>query len=318
VSDWVDLNENQLRQMVDSQSLWAAWRQASKAAQQVRGSMFWREMRGVKYLIRTTAAGAQTTIGRDTPEDREIYARFIERKARNQEMLRGLKLRMAEQRRLNRAYRVGRTPGVIVKVLQALEAAGIAEHFTTIGTNAIYAYESAAGVRVSPGATATLDLDLLFDARRRLAFLTTMQRMDTSLIGVLRKADPSFTLRDDQLQTAFNKDGFEVDIIRRAATSKDPHPMRMTDGEEDLWAVQIPDGERLAAGHRFESLVVSAAGEMALMRALHPLAFIRVKQQLAASPSRPKLKADKDALQARVVQALWDEHLSLLERGAQA
>ena len=40
-----------------------------------------------------------------------------------------------------------------------------------LGTHALYAYEAAAGVHIEPGLTATGDVDLLFDARKRLAFI---------------------------------------------------------------------------------------------------------------------------------------------------
>ncbi len=50
-------SENQLRQYVDSTSVFRSLVQADKERQEVRGSMFWRELRGVRSLIRTSAAG---------------------------------------------------------------------------------------------------------------------------------------------------------------------------------------------------------------------------------------------------------------------
>ncbi len=61
------------------------------------------------------------------------------------------------------------------------------------------------------------------------------------------------------------------------------------------------------AGHA--QTVVSARGDMALMRTVHPLDFIQVKRALARSPARDPLKARKDALQAEVVQYLWQTYL---------
>ena len=74
----------------------------------------------------------------------------------------------------------------------ALQKAGIAEQFLTVGTNAIYAYERACGVRMGNEAMATRDMDLLFDTPQRTAFVSTLHRLDSSLLAVLRKADPSF------------------------------------------------------------------------------------------------------------------------------
>ena len=221
--------------------------------------------------------------------------------------------RLEEQRKLNRLYGVGRAPNVIIKVLHALQKAGIASQFLTVGTNAIYAYESACGVRVGTEAMATRDMDLLFDTHQRAAFVSTLRRLDTSLLAVLRKADPSFRVLRNQLQTAVNDDGYEVDIIRRTAKDGDPHPLRMSSNEDDLWAVQVSSGEKMVAGRKFQQLVVAASGQMAMMQTLHPLDFVRIKTQLASSLQRDPLKRPKDKLQAGVVQRLWDSYLQHLE-----
>ena len=316
-ADYFQLSQNQSRQYIDATALMRAYAQAVDEAAQVRGSMFWRELRGVRYLIRTSAQSAQSTIGVDSAETQAIFEKFMARKEAATARIKTLTERLGEQRKLNRVYQVGRTPAVVVKILQALTKAGIDGQFTTVGTHAIYAFESACGVRIGTEAMATRDMDLLFDARQRLEFLSTLKRSSTSLVGVLRKADSSFhilrhALRS-QLQTAVNDDGFEVDIIRRAARDGDPHPLRMPADEEDLWAVQVPSGEKMAAGRRFEQLVVSSSGDMAVMKTLHPQDFIRIKTALAQSPTRDPLKRPKDVLQARVVQQLWDEFLSFRE-----
>ena len=66
------------------------------------------------------------------------------------------------QQRLNKALRVGRVPGIVIKTLNALEAAVLQDHFVTIGTHSLYAYESACGVRFIPDALATQDRDQRF------------------------------------------------------------------------------------------------------------------------------------------------------------
>ena len=155
---------------------------------------------------------------------------------------------------------------------------------------------------------ATRDVDLLFDTRQRTAFVSTLRRLDSSLLAVLRKADPSFRVLRNQLQTAVNDDGYEVDIIRRIAKDGDPHPLRMSASEDDLWAVQVSSDEKMVSGRKFGQVVVSASGHMAHMQTLHPLDFIRIKTELSASSQRDPIKRPKDGLQARVVQSLWDEH----------
>ena len=105
-------------------------------------------------------------------------------------------------------------PRLLIDTLNRLEQAGLAAHFVVVGAHALYAYESACGVRV-PGdaksdATATQDFGLLLDTRKYLSFVTTMDRLNTSLLSVFQKVDKTFQLRSNQLYTAVNADGQTV------------------------------------------------------------------------------------------------------------
>ena len=280
--------------------------------------MLWRELRGKSTLIRTSASSAQKSLGLRGTETEAIYASFMARKQSAQARLKALRAQLGTQQRLNRALRVGRVPNVVVGVINALEKIGVHEHFLVVGTHALYAYETAAGVRMSEEAMATRDVDMLFDTRKRIAFFTAMKKLDSSLIGVLRKVDPSFEVVEDQLCTARNQDGFEVDIIRRAAKDTDPHPLRMSDDEDDFWAVQVSMGEKLQSARRMDQVVVGTSGEMALMRTIHPLDFARIKQSLSQQIGRDPNKSGKDALQSRIVTELVNEHLPHLLLSAPA
>lgn len=302
--------ESQLRQYVDSAAAFRHLQAAKKEAAEVRGGMIWREVGGKRYLVRTRPSGSQHSLGPDSADNRKVYESFTARKRRAEETLAARKQALEQMRKLNRAYGVGRTPQIVIDVLNAIEKAGIAEQFLTIGTHAIYAYEAAAGVRVTDGALATRDLDLLFDTRQHIAFMTTMSRIDSSFIKVLHSADKSFRAVDGHLPKAINKDGFEVHLVRRVARDGDPHPLLMSASAEDLWAEQVETGNRLISARRFDQVVVSPRGEMALMRTVHPLDFVAVKRELAARRDRDAAKAPKDKLQAEVIQYLWDETLS--------
>jgi hypothetical protein len=233
----LELLPNQTRQYIDAETVFLELRRARAEAAEVRGSMFWRTQGNAEYLIRESSGGAQKSLGPRSAETQAIHDRFKRRKSEASSRLAGLTTAAHNQQRLNKALRVGRVPGIVVKTLNALEAAGLQDHFMTIGTHALYAYESACGVRFVPDALATQDLDLLFDTRKRMSFVSQMRRMDSSFIGALQKADPSFRVMRDQKQTAINDAGFEVDVIRRQAKDQDPHPFRMSDDEEDLWAL---------------------------------------------------------------------------------
>lgn len=305
----IENTESQKRQYIDAEAVFDEWRRVRKEAAQLRGGMIWREIKGHKYLIRTSAKGAHKSLGPESTETLQIFERFTSRKAEIAQRLSAIEQTADEQRRLNRALRVGRVPNVVVGVLNALDAAGLSEHFMVVGTHALYAYESACGVRLAPEAMATRDIDLLFDARKHLAFISLMRENEASFMGILKKVDRSFMRLDQRTETARNAQGFEVDVIRRVAKDGDPHPLRLSDDEDDVWAVQAPTGERIHGATRFSQMVVATNGEMAWMTTMHPLAFVSVKRVLADFPNRDPLKRSKDRLQADLVEALIREYL---------
>lgn len=115
-------------------------------------------------------------------------------------------------------------------------------------------------MRVGADALATRDKDRLHHTRQQVSFVTTLKRLDSSLIGTFRKADKTFRVRPDPLQTAFNDDGVEIDLMRRPAIDSDPHPLPMSTNGDDLRAVQVPSGKPWGSGRRFERMVVSPRG----------------------------------------------------------
>ena len=303
------LSENQLRQYIDAETVFTAWQKAKDEALAVRGSMRWRELRGKNTLLRISPAGGQKVLGKDTVELRELYERFMTRKTAMETRVKSLGAVVGEHQRLNRALRVGRAPAVVVGILNAIEQSGHAAHIKTIGTHALFAYEAACGVRIAQGAMATLDVDLFFDTRKRISFFTQMHKHNASFLKIIQKADPSFHVMEDQKHTAINDKGFQVDIVRRLAKDGDPHPLRMSESEEDLWAVQMPKAEWIESAENFDQVIVAASGEMATMRTIDPVSFVRLKRLVAVDADRDPMKRPKDILQADIVEKLVKDFL---------
>lgn len=309
MSPILELLPNQTRQYIDAETVFLELRRARAEAAEVRGSMFWRTQGNAEYLIRESSGGAQKSLGPRSAETQAVHERFKRRKTDTASRLAALTVAAHNQQRLNKALRVGRVPGIVIRTLNALEAAGLQDHFVTIGTHSLYAYESACGVRFVPDALATQDLDLLFDSRKRMSFMSQMRRMDSSFIGALQKADPTFRVMHDQKQTAINDAGFEVDVIRRAAKDRDPHPFRMSADENDLWAVQVEGADKMLSAPRFSQVVVAETGHMAVMNTMSPLTFIAIKRMISTATGRDPKKRLKDALQADLVESLVHSHM---------
>jgi hypothetical protein len=263
------------RQYIDAVSTFEALEEAQEEAAHVRGGMYWHagpaSSPDAKYLVRTTPAGAETSLGARTAETEAIYERFTKRKRESAERVSGLKAALEQHQRLNRALRVGRVDPLVVALLSRLASTQLSPHFRVVGTHALYAYEATAGVRLDSDALATRDMDLLWDTRKRILFSTQLAKVDSSMLGVLKKVDNSFRIRKSQKYTAVNKDGFEVDIIRRERAGDDPHPIKLSDEDEDFWVVQARRANVLLDSPGFSAVIVATNGTMARMNTVHPV-----------------------------------------------
>lgn len=308
-----ELNPSITRQYIDAVAVFDALAEARAEAAQVRGGMYWHagpvSSPESKYLVRTTPAGAETSLGARTPETQAIYDKFTLRKQSSAERLAGLKAALAQQQRMNRALRVGRVDPLVVALLNRLASTRLSEHFRVVGTHALYAYEAAAGLRLDADALATRDIDLLWDTRKRIIFSTQLARVDSSMLGVLKKVDASFRMRQSQKYTAVNKDGFEVDIIRREQSGDDPHPIKLSDEDEDFWVTQARRANVLLDSPPFSAVIVATNGAMARMNTVHPATFVAFKRWLAGQTDRDALKRGRDLLQADAVQVLLAQYL---------
>ena len=79
----LEINASAARQYIDAVSVFEALEEAQIEAAQVRGGMYWHAgpptAPDARYLVRTTPAGAETSLGARKPETEAIYARFTQR-----------------------------------------------------------------------------------------------------------------------------------------------------------------------------------------------------------------------------------------------
>lgn len=316
-----ELNEQQKRQIIDAEMLFSALEQAEAEAIRHRGSMFWREQDGGRYLISLSAHSRQRSLGPASPENELKYERFTTRKAEVEARLKSLRAKADDYRRMNKALRVGRTPDILIDVLNAMMRYGVSDHFLVVGTHALFAYETASGVRFPNDVMATQDADLLFDTGKRAAFMEVMEDRKMSFMGLLKKVDKTFERDEHDKNTARNASGYEIDLLRRFPPdpeSSSEHPLQLTPEEGDLWPVRASMGRKLLSVPRFDQVVVGVNGGMARMRTVHPLDFARIKRELANNVDREPLKKTKDRAQADLVEKLVEVYLPHLAKQSQA
>ena len=318
--DYLPISDNAARQIIDASTIWTEYLKARASAQPYAGGMYWKKEGAYEYLVKTYARNRQERMGARSTQTEKIYEEFHKHKAAKEGRLGSLAAALLETQRQNKALKAGRTPEVVVALLNAVREAGLEEHFIVVGTHALYAYEAAAGVRIIPGALATQDVDLLWDARKRLQFVVDLNRDAGSVLAVLKRADSSFRRKSEegQNETAVNDKGFEVDFLRREVEDGDPHPFRFSADEEDLWPVRAQRASLLAQSPEFVHPVISATGRIATMRTVDPQTFVEFKQWMAKqAQNREPVKRRRDLHQAKIVQELMDSGLLTSRHGEQ-
>jgi hypothetical protein len=140
--DYYPISDNTARQAIDSFSLLEEFLRARKSARAYAEGMYWKQQGEYTYLVKTHRDNRQQRIGKRSTETEGIFKAFTSAKTEAEERLKSLAEVLVEAERLNKALKVGRVPNIVVSVLQALEDAGLSEHFTVVGTHALYAYES--------------------------------------------------------------------------------------------------------------------------------------------------------------------------------
>jgi hypothetical protein len=304
-----ELNGDQRREAVNTQQRYAAYREAEERDAAYRGSMTWKKIQRREYLIRSyygkSGVRRQTSLGIRSQQNEAIKLEYDRGRAEAQERVKSLKAVIARQSAVNRALSLGRVPLAGAKIMRVLDEAGmLGLGIRVLGTNAIYAYEAVAGVRVDPGLTATDDIDLLFDARRRLTFITPDDVSQPSLLRLLQKADASFRRSSRKFQ-ATNQEGYIVDLIKPLRNPPWLYEKTAIGPDaEDLLAAEIEGLAWHESAPSFEAIAIDERGEPCRIVTTDPRVWTAHKFWLSQRKDREATKRRNDAAQALAVGQL--------------
>jgi hypothetical protein len=181
-----DLRSEQQRQLIDAVDVFDAWREASiERRRRFSGSMRWAERGDRHYLLRKVGS-TEHSLGPSSGDTEEAYRSFLEGRDQNSDRLAGLANRLDQMAPVNKAMGLGRVPRIAARILRDLDERDLLGHqLFIVGTNALFAYEARAGVRIASELMATGDVDLLLDARQRISLIGQQVR-DIGLLGLLR------------------------------------------------------------------------------------------------------------------------------------
>lgn len=300
--DFSELSLEQRRQLIDAQQLFSAWRPAAVELASM-GGLYWNTSKGRRYLYEKRE-GKLRSLGRETAELQKRKADHDLRAKELRTRLRPLAARTEKMAPVNRAIGIGRIPSIAAKILRELDMEGLlGSHIVVAGTNALYAYEIAAGVRVGGEHVATGDADLLWDARRSLQLSSAGIVRRQGFMSILKRADSSFVAQHGLVAT--NSSGYIVDLI----IPEQKPPELISAGGVD--AQPIEGMEWLLAAPQFEQTIIAADGVPLRIVVPEPRTFALHKLWVSRRPGRNALKKPKDQAHSRIVAILSERYLSL-------
>lgn len=307
-----ELSSTQRRQLIDTRQIYDAWRSAdSERRRRFQGGMRWADRKGTAYLLRKIGKH-ETSLGPRSPETERQYQAFQRGREENRDRLIGLSKRLDEFAPVNRAMGLGRVPRTAARIARLLDEHGLlGRQIIIVGTNALFAYESTAGVQIASDLIATGDVDLLLDARRRLTLAATDIR-EAGMLGLLRRVDSSFVGRPGDYKAA-NRDGYQVDLICPQARDvlRDKTSRSIADVPEDLAGAEIEGLTWFISAPKYEAVAIDDDGFPVRLVTVDPRVFALHKLWLAAREDRDPLKKKRDSEQAKAVAKLATKYLSL-------
>jgi hypothetical protein len=274
--------------------------------------MHWKKAKGKDYLFRTRDRyGNGNSLGPRSPETERILAEFRQKKQAAKERLASLKKRLTEQARFCKAAAIQRVPRVVKRVLSELDRHRLlGKSVMVIGTNALYAYEAAAGVFLDRPVLATEDMDILWDVRARLLLTAPEGKTQSEgFMGLLQKADRSFRPIERQPFRAANKHGYLVDLVKPEPRPAMTREQRRMGKAGDLVAAEIHNLQWLISSPKMNQVVIGEDGFPARLVCPDPRSFALHKLWLSEQEDRNPLKKARDRHQALAAAFLVQSYL---------
>jgi len=306
-----EMSDNQRRVYIDTAQLYEAFMATYHKSRAYRGGMHWKKAKGREYLFRSRDRyGYGKSLGPRSSETEKILKEFQKNKQQLKERLANLKNRMKEQARFCKAAMIQRVPRLAAETLRLLDQQKLlGRNVLIVGTNALYAYEAAAGAYVDTSITATGDLDILWDVRSRLTLVTDNDMDQTGLLDILRKADRSFELSGPRSYRAVNQDGYMVDLIKSEPKQILKRERTQMGGSDDLRAAEIKNLHWLISSPKVYQVVIGEDGFPTAMSVPDPRAFALHKLWLSKQVNREAVKKQRDHDQALAVASLIIKYL---------
>jgi len=295
----LELDGNQRRQLINIQQMYSAWDRANVERRRM-GGMHWKTATSGQQYLYVTKKNSQKSLGPRSATTEETYASHHQRTAELDDRLDNLSKALIRFSPVNKAYQLARVPIATARILRRLkDTPRIDNRLVVVGTNALFAYEAATGIQFPSSLTATEDLDLLWNARRKLSLVLPDDNL-SGIFALLKSVDSSY--KRILPFRAENRDGFLVDIIRpQLAHEPIMTPPVLSSDADDLEPSAIEGLQWLVNAPRLSETAIAEDGLPVHIATIDPRAYALHKLWLSKRAMRNPTKRMRDREQAHTV-----------------
>jgi hypothetical protein len=296
-----EFQENQQRTLDQAVQAFQAYLEALQASRPLKGGMHWKKIKGRQYLYQyRDRYGHGRSLGPRSPATEQLFREFGRQRQDMAARLGRRRQQLAEVARFCRAALIHRVPDPVVRVLRRLEQEDLlGAPLMVIGTQALHAFEFAAGVFIEAPKTSPF----WSGAGHRLTLLAAAEIPSERLLGLLSRVDRSFRARPGDDLAAANKHGFLVRCLRPPA-ARSPQKMLIKDAMGVAVPAESGDLASLVNSPRFSQVVIGRRGDPVTMVVPDPRALALHHLWLSQQEDREPSQKIRDRCQAAALAEL--------------
>jgi hypothetical protein len=296
-----EFQKNQQRTLARAIQAYQAYLETLEAGRPLAGGMHWKKIKTREYLYKyRDRYGHGHSLGPRSATTERLFAEFQRERREFTARFDRRRQRLAEAARFCRAALIHRVPDLVTRILRRLELGGLPEaSFLVIGTQALHAFEFAAGAFIDSPKTSPF----WSGGRHRLTLVLTMEISADRLLPLLRRADRSFQVLPGPDLAAVNQRGFLVRFFR-PPLARPPQKMRVKEATGTLVPAESGDLAALVNAPRFSQVVIGQRGDPVTMVVPDPRALALHKLWLSQQEHRPPASRLQDRRQAMALAEL--------------
>lgn len=300
--NFTEMTNEQRRQLIDAQQAFSVWRPALIELESL-GTMRAQSSKGKRYMYKVHGS-VRKSLGPETPSLIKAKKSHDLRRSELLKRTKSLQKRLDDMAPVNKALGIGGMRAIAARIVRALDREQLlGTHVIVAGTNALHAYESAAGLIINSEHVATTDADILWDTNQSLLLAATGIRRE-GLMGILRRVDQSF--KADFGYNATNRDGYIVDLL----CPETDNPNTTMNAGSDLEATPMAGAEWLLQAPPLEQTIIAEDGWPLRIVVPEPRTFALHKLWVSQRPDRNPLKRPRDVAHANVVAEISKKYLA--------